>query len=428
MIKKVLQNQKVISFLLTVLFFVLPFERIPTFEVSGFTVKISYVVSILVLFFAAQIIIKNKIKLENDEKALAVFWLLAFISTLLLGTLKERGFVILLMWAFMFVLYFLLSRIIPKVNGSKLVEILIWGALVASLFGLFQFIGDFLGLSEKVTLLSIPYTKTVLGFPRVQSVALEPLYFANFLLVPIFILFDRYLRQGTAINRYWAISLCVLTAFILTVSRGAYLGIIIALLLYFVYLGINKNYIAIFKIFIVIVASIFISYIMINLNSGKETNQKVVSHSFDYFQGANNDGSAMDRVKVYNLALNQFVKNPILGNGLASFGNVATSNEQKMIGKYQTVNNQYLEILTENGLFGLIAFIAFLIFYFKNVIEKIKSVSNGDRDYLFSVGLGLVAIFIQYNFFSTLYIIYVWVFLALLKSHTIDQEDEKIIK
>ena len=103
--------------------------------------------------------------------------------------------------------------------------------------------------------------------------------------------------------------------------------------------------------------------------------------------------------------------NPIFGTGTGSFG-VLTKDAEDKIG-YGTVNNEYLEILSENGLVGLALFLSFLIAYALEYKKRLADTDSKTKLMYAGLIIGILAIFLQYNFFSTLYIIYIWVFLAL---------------
>lgn len=415
---KILSN-KLFSFLILALFFSLPFERIPTFEFSGFTIKISYIIFLVIialLFF-------NRPKLSkfsSEETVLFFLLIAALVSTLLFSSNKTRGMITLLMWAFVFILYYLLPKLIRKyqIKFEVIEKVIIWSAVITSIFGLFQFIGDSFGLRENITLLTHPYTKEILGFPRAQSVGLEPLYFANFLLVPIYLAIAKYRERKNFLNIYWIISIVLLITFILTVSRGAYIALSVTGFLYLIYLLINKNYIKILGFISIVILSIGISFMMIKFMNGTSASKGAVNHSVVYFTETNTDGSALDRLGTYKLAFEQFKKNPIIGNGLASFGENVTPQSRKDIGIYQTVNNEYLELLAENGLIGFVLLFAFLALYLIFLYKFYRTANNSQKAVVVAMFLGLLAILIQYNFFSTLYIIYIWAFLALLKSYS----------
>ena len=64
-------------------------------------------------------------------------------------------------------------------------------------------------------------------------------------------------------------------------------------------------------------------------------------------------------------------------------------------------------------------FVLFIIWYFKDFYAGYQKQNDQEKLNAVLLLLGIVAVFIQYNFFSTLYIIYVWVFLAFLKAEVI---------
>lgn len=152
---------------------------------------------------------------------------------------------------------------------------------------------------------------------------------------------------------------------------------------------------------------------MISLVNGQSAQENFVDHAF--VENVESDGSAYDRIGTYKQAIDLFKKNFILGNGVGSFGIIATPEEKKIQGIYQTVNNEYLEILTETGVIGLFLFLAFLVLYLFEIFKGFRKREFVSQLSIITLFFGLLTIFIQYNFFSTLYIIYIWVFLALLK-------------
>lgn len=425
--EKLLQN-KFFLYLVYGFFLFLPFERIPTFEMSGYTIKISYIFALLIFLYALLFFRSFRFKFfDNSNIYITTLWI--FSALFLLFNPSRRSFIILAMWAFVFLVYFIFSRILtnPKVR-EIVINITILISVLISLFGLFQFFGDSFGLSTKFTQLLLPYTKIVFGFPRIQSVGLEPLYFANFLLVPIFLSFSKYIIEEKFFSKYFWVSLLLLLNLGLTVSRGAYIAIIFSLILFLVYLFFSKQSKKIFGVVLVAFLSIILSYLIIFKVNGQNASKGFRDHSVAMFQDTNKDGSSMDRLTTYKIAFGYFKEEPVLGNGLGSFGLHYTPKEKQNEGIYSTVNNEYIELLAENGIVGLGLFLAFLISMLILVVKKIKSNRVAENNLLIPIFLGCLAIFIQYNFFSTLYIIYIWVFLALLKSLTMDHKINEQLK
>lgn len=409
-------NNKLMSFLLLALFFTLPFERIPTFEVGGFTVKISYILG--VIFLVAMLLSRlwhllRQERLSNSEWIFLSFWLFSLLGSLIFSPDIKRSLIILSLWAFMFLLYATLRRLVTIEIRENIYNVILFSSCLVCLFGLYQFIGDSFGLNLGLTGLRAAYSKEILGFPRIQSVALEPLYFANFLFVPFFLSIIRYIKSKGFFTLYFWTSVLILVSIILTVSRGAYIALGASFIVFFIYLILNRrreNYGGkLMGSFLIIVLSAVISFGLLYKLNGKEASNNFVDHSV--VENVQADGSAFDRIGTYKLAFEKFKTNPIFGTGAGSFGVLTKSAEDKI--GYGTVNNEYLEILSENGLIGLALFLSFLIAYMLEYKKRLENTDSKTKLMFVGIMLGILAILIQYNFFSTLYIIYFWVFLAL---------------
>ena len=443
-------------YLLYALFFTLPFERIPTLEVYGFTLKASYLVAVILV---TTFVIKKyrSIEYSMSDYILILFWLWGSI-TLFWTNNTQLGAIIILLWLLMFVLYFVVARALnDQKTRDKVENIVIFSTILVCIFGIYQFIGDSLGLSSSYTGIRYWYSKQIeiLGFPRIQSVALEPLYFSNFLLVPLFISIKKYFTschselvseshnrktlnqvQGdnmirksnkmfwddTLGNKYFWIIILILVNIILGVSRGAYLAIIITIAIMSLYLALNwKKYRALKTrltgIVVAVVISIAISYLGIYTLNGKSAASNFQGHAL--VDDSESGASVPGRVESYSRAWQYFKGKPLGGIGVGSFGTLNYFYDEEGLKHYGTVNNIYLEIITEMGIIGFMLFVLFIIWYFKDFYAGYQKQNDQEKLNAVLLLLGIVAVFIQYNFFSTLYIIYVWVFLAFLKAEVI---------
>ena len=415
-----INSQNTLNFLVLSLFFFLPFERIPTFELAGFTVKISYLFGllVLVLLFTRNSLLQT-INESWSSRFLTFFWSLSFVSSLFFSPNLKRSLIFLGLWLFVFLLYLLLPKYLTKPGArDQIYSIIILSSCLVCLFGLYQFIGDSLGLSQSLTGLRIQYTKIVMGFPRIQSVALEPLYFANFLIVPFFLSLWRYIKSKSFFGLYFWTSFLILTNVILTISRGAFIAVSLSLILLLFYLFLNRvqgQYLKkVFAILTVLLLSLAISFLLITKLNGRQAASNFADHSV--VENVQADGSAYDRIGTYKIALNQFREKPFLGNGVGSFGVLSRDTTPAGNPGLGVVNNEYLEILSETGIIGLGLFLLFLIYFLKEGWRGYREANPAKKLIITILFLSLFAIFIQYNFFSTLYIIYIWAFLALFKS------------
>ena len=433
---KSLLNPKIRTWLIFLLIVALPFERLLTFDLAGYTVKISYIVALVFLIVSFFQLTKRDLSqpVETEELFLFSFVILALASTFW-SIDQGRSVIISTLFLFMALLFFFLRRKINQNIVEKSKIIFIWLGVLTSLFALWQFFGDSLHLSAYIYLRP-QYQSGVFGFPRVQSTFLEPLYFANFLLIPLFFNLYQILHgsnaqfvipakagiqnSGSRIKsgmteikkRGWVYYLTLLiigTAFFLTLSRGAFIALIVGL---FVILGfiIFRRRDLIRKFLygtLVLVGSLTLATISIYAVANRTGIEKYFGHAAvsDIATGE----SVLDRKYTMDMAFNQFLSHPF-GIGAGAFGALPEFSSSIQSEGYQTVNNLYLEVLVEEGFLGLILLAIFFILYLRSLLQE------SIKGKVWSImGVGLVAAFlVQYLFFSTLYIIYIWVVLAIL--------------
>ena len=396
------------ALLLTII--LLPFERLLTFELSGFTVKPAYVVVIALLASETYQIISGKIRpsLQLEEYLLLglVFW--AYLSSF--WSLNPSRTLIMSSLLLFMVLAFMLVRRKTTTDTAEIIKgIIVWIGFALSLFAILQFFIEphfgyqLAGLREQ-------YGSRVFGFPRLQGTFLEPLYLANFLIWPI--LFMNYeLRIKN--KGYWKL-IILLVAFILTLSRGAYLGIAVALILIIVAGAILKKVNSRFMAGVVAstVAAVAISIFMVFMVAGRAGVTTFVEHAM-----SSRDLTPQTKVELLKnretstgVARYQIAQHPITGIGYGSFGSLPVFKILRDRGEMQTVNNEYLEIAAETGAIGFVIFLAFMTLLLLYIFGKIK---GGDTKYLFYSG-AVVALLLQYLTFSTLNLLYIWVFMAVI--------------
>jgi len=130
-----------------------------------------------------------------------------------------------------------------------------------------------------------------------------------------------------------------------------------------------------------------------------------------------NTESVVSRKDASELAIEWWRVYPWRGVGLGGYGKLELEDKfQLQAEDYQPiVNNQYLETLVETGILGIAFFILFFGFVLVRSVQAWFVANNDfDRATLAGLTLGVIAILAQYATFSTIYIVYVWVFVALL--------------
>jgi O-antigen ligase len=211
---------------------------------------------------------------------------------------------------------------------------------------------------------------------------------------------------------------------ILGVSRGAYLAVVIGIgvvLGWAIWCSMRKQgeQLAHLKnwtrLLGALILSVIVSALMVVSFRGYTVSQSLLGHV--QVDDTKSGTSVPGRLETYRIAGNYFLKHPIFGIGLGDFGpRTLTSQAEFNKYGYGIVNNEYLEIASETGLLGLFAAICFLWFYSKELISAYRNAGSNKRWRIVFLVAILVAFLIQYNFFSTLYIIYLWVFLAWIRA------------
>jgi len=185
------------------------------------------------------------------------------------------------------------------------------------------------------------------------------------------------------VKKFWQklplLSVFLLTSVnvILTLSRGAWISLLIVYLFLIIFIRNKKN-----KLLSALLLASFIGVIF-SFPSLKERFLLIVK-----------DGGDADRFKVWKVALTMFSESPLFGKGLGLF----MSHFSKYINlSIQYAHNCYLQILAETGLLGFVSFIWFLG---EIVSRGYKKLRKKPDSLLFGLFFGLM-VFLIHSFFDT---------------------------
>lgn len=398
--------------------FTLPFERIPTYSLGGMTLKIDQLfagITIIVLLLKI-LFERKKIQPYPIGWSIAAFLLVCFASVLN-AVDKTRALSVFIFTIFMVGVSYLVVNIVDsKEKLISVIKTLFLSAFIVCIFGLYQFLGDVAGLPITLTGLKDIYTKAIMGFPRIQAFSMEPLYLANFLFISLGLALGLFIfKNNKVIKNSWLISLIVLilVIIVLGISRGAYVALA-AMILFFI-LFFAKRFLTVRNI-IIFVASIIIiggaAYGFLKI-SNPDALDSFISHAKVEDTGGE---SVQKRLTDYEKAINYWQESPVIGIGPGNFG----PRDQDYPGVSQTggwdiVNNEYLEILCETGILGSIFFvIVLLILLIRSIIAYKKCQDPTLKAVLIGLFGTYIAVLVQYNFFSTLYIMHIWFLIGLM--------------
>ncbi len=292
-------------------------------------------------------------------------------------------------------------------------------------FGFFQFVLDVLGASTKITDLgSCCTSNSTYIFPRVHSVALEPLYFANFLIIPLWLMIFDFVFHRDMRQKKWLLVLFITTGslFMLSLARSAILAFIISAIVFL--LGIsNKRMIkrsvpyvlkatgAVVAIAIafVILSGLASRHIHKNAINGANAGVKGNLAIFSSHAVSVADQSAQTRYNTWPKAIDYIKENPVQGVG-AYNSRVRLNIQEYRNGtpdtKLQPFNNDLLGILVDLGLIGILAFGPL---FTALMISLIKSLKKHWNNHSAPYALAAIAMLVQTNFFQSILLARLWV-------------------
>lgn len=396
--------------------FFLPFERIGSVDVSGLTIRISQVLAITtVIAWIGRGLIWQRFKLRAYPIIIPIGLFIAInIFSLANSPNFERSVLVLGFIVFTIVVSLMIPNVIRhRAQVERVVSILLISATVVSLFGIFQFLGDYFGLPTSLTGLRPQYTKAILGFPRVQATALEPLYYANYLLIPLGLTLCLWMSRASQIKNYLLLGIILLTGLnlFLTVSRGGYIafGVMVLFIGLIYYRALLRPRTLLGGIAVVGLV-VLLAFRFLNIG---EQWSNFAEHVTNIFGGA----SYAERVETFSIAETIWWQHPWIGIGPGGFGPYAAYHPLITPSEgYKIVNNEYIELLAETGILGLACFIVMIMILLVRSIKAWRAAKQDDylRAVLVALTATLIAVLVQYNTFSILYITHIWFTMGLL--------------
>jgi O-antigen ligase len=403
---------------LMLLAFLVPFENAFSLSLKGLHLRISDVL-IIVLFLAwlVKSLAAKSLKIFWDQSFFfLLFYLLIAGLSLRFSPNFSRGLQVFGFTTFVFFAFWFLMQLFREQPQRlfKFLRVLFISAITVCILGLLQFAGDFVGLPIWLTGIGIQYTKAILGFPRVRSTFSEPLYFGSFIILILPLVYVQLNSAKKLLAQPWLkiLFLLLLLNLFLTFARSSYLAFAVELLIIVVAsikLFLKPRILRLIAVFILlVVAFLFSLYNFPQIYPSKV--QSALSHVVSI-----SDFSSLNRLDTDAVAQKLFQNSPIKGIGIGQFGPAyANYPVKEPISGWQTVNNEPLELLAENGILG---FLPILLFYLYLLFRQIKALINAKTQFLRNLNFGfllaLIGIAVSWQFFSTLYVFYIFAFFAL---------------
>lgn len=369
-----LSNRITIIFFLTVLF-VIVFIFSTTTRSITILKTLSFYSLILIFTFLillSSYIKKQKVifKISEIKIPFIIFLIYSFFNLL---TLLQYGHINLI-WTgieeyYGFITYFLLIlfiyQFINKFNEVKLyISILLYFSLIPSIFGLIQYFKIF-ALLKIDTFKLLPKDVAYSTFGNKN-------FFAGFLVLVIPLSLSLFCYEQKLLKKivFLITFLILLFSLLITFTRGAYIGIFAGIVTFFLLnlISLKKYFVKI--IVIILIISICLSIILLKLNIFENVKDAVVS-IFSFSHGTN-----LMRITTYKSFFRAAIKNPLTGVGIGTFQlTFPFFRDELYSSKGLTHNtlhahNEYLEILGEQGIIGLVLFLWFIYILLYLSIKK----------------------------------------------------------
>lgn len=375
-------------------------------------------------FFAFILIMRKKLLGKILEKWVWLLFPVFLTISILWSHDKLRSVLIMgvlwLLYFAVFSFYVLRKEIIDEKFLRIFLKIFFGTGILVCGWCLVQCVMDIIGVSQRCTLLCEGCVYRVFGFPHPNGFAAEPQFMGNLLIAPSIVSFylvlkDKFFSRKSLLAMFFVF---VATLF-LTLSRGAIYAFVAAMILLTLVWGIKKNWKVMWVWALIGLAFLFtlnLQGFFAEISKTDDTYVAGVSKAVnqltlgivdlggsqvkkDDVEGMDNsledvsreeyseqeelesekaifDGyvevSTDNRIDAWRGALKTWINNPAtmlfgvgIGSGLISMyenGTIASSRE--------IINNQYVSLLLESGVVGVILLILSLILVFKVVYKK----------------------------------------------------------
>jgi O-antigen ligase len=302
----------------------------------------------------------------------------------------------------LFYFYILLLGKIDKGLGEKLLKTILGAAIVMAAYGVWSSLGF-------PTLFVDRFLPT-----RVSATMANPIFFASFLIIPVFFALILAYRSQVRLHRllYIAFTLLLLLAIFVSGTRSCLLGFAVGLFIaVIVYLFNTKN--TKLKIYSGLCAAILVLVVgLLFLFHSKLPEDSLISRVTD-----TSDLNSKARVIQWQTALKGFSDRPILGSGPQTYYLTANKYFDPEIYNYDASfwdkpHNSFLEILVTTGALGFAAFLAILFFTVRSLFKSFKSKSLSLPE--FCLFLGAIIAYQFQNLFGFDTVSAVLVFFSLL--------------
>lgn len=406
------------KFLLVSFFSSLPFDRVPSLNLFNINIRISVVLGLAIIFRATYLLLVRRAFFRANTLYLFMIMFIIWIAILMPASINF-GYALnyFVFNLFVVLLAISISLILKKDYLKPIIIATLIIATLISAFCIYQYIGDVMGLSVNLTGLTALYTKSTFGFPRIQGFSYEPLQLASYMLFPFSIVMVLSLVKNKIMKSSVSLILLVSYSFIifLTLSRGGIYALVLVTIIA-IFSAALKKYSHLRQIAPTVMAvalGFMLSLVFVNFikkspssfTNGKQGASAYVEHAMN-ITSDRGDTRARSR-KIALDVLGSDLRTNILGIGPGQYSAYVQSRLYNAESPY--LNNLTLSLYLETGIVGLLL----VVIIFVGIVGASAKIALQDNDELVKLTSLIVFVYlvsqaVQYQTYSTLYIIHIW--------------------
>jgi len=293
---------------------------------------------------------------------------------------------IILMFSWMGVLLLAHDGVAGRADIDRVLRRLAVLGAVTALVGILQFatgraFTDLIqipGLVPNVTLVSV-FDRS--GFSRPSGTAIHPIEFGTtmVLLLPVAVYSALHPPRDLGGLRRWWPTILISIAIPLSLSRSAFVGLVVVLAFLLPSFDRRRRAVALVSM----LGGAMALFVLVPGFLGTVTK---------LFTGAGSDTSVLSRSDSYDLALEFAARSPVFGRGFLTF-----------LPEYRILDNQYLGMLIDTGVFGLLALLGlFVVAIWTALALRRTSATEPDRALGVSCAASVAAAGLSFAFFDAL--------------------------
>lgn len=328
---------------------------------------------------------------DNASVFLYLTWAVSLVSTILLSGLPARSITGSINFSSFILLFIAIQWLLMTIDPNRIVKTLLKSANVSAIIGLFCLVGAMISGQPNIGatydhINQLNLSTITKAIPSIRSLSIEPNLFgiltASVLAIYVAIYFDQ--KSKRVLNSILLLG----TVLVLSYTRSAFIGLIIAILLMAI---LSKKWSIISTVIKSGVVGILFFGLLLAVLPSDSSFKKAISYKLGSGMFDFSSETGIPRLTSFHESINGFSKSPLIGNGIFSANNVFVNPNTFEVtgtaGPIGWLNGLFIQALHDSGIIGLLGW---CFFFFFLVYKNYKMYKRLPPSFEKSVMLGFV--------------------------------------